>query len=805
MGVNSRTVVVIFMCQAQWLAFQAAAQSPSCCHRIACSKKSKHLETADLVLQQLPTIQFQHMSLRLKRTKREWVIPAINFPENDRGPYPKYLVKIKSSNHDKMEISYKISGPGADEPPEAVFTVDRRYGVLYVTQSLDREKIPRYTLLAHAMNDGVKAEEPMELIINVVDQNDNPPKFTQNVFYGRVSEDAEKDDIITKVTAEDKDDPNSINAIIRYRIEAQVPQTPEKEMFTVNPVSGVISVKAGGLDRETHPQYKLLIEAADMEGDGLASTCTVIISVTDSNDNAPEFTVPSISTSVLENEAGVEIIRLMVTDKDELGSPNANSKYSIIKGNKWGDFNISTGPSKMEGILTTAKELNFESTPVFTLLVLVTNEAPFSVPVSTSTATVSITVVDKNEPPVFSPAEIHVSILEDAEVGSFVVDLRAKDPDTARKQRLSYGLHNDTARWLSVDKDTGSVTVRSSLDRESYYIQDSKYTVIVLSYDNDTIPATGTGTLVLSLLDVNDQHPVIRQRKVRLCNSNPSPALLDIVDLDGPSHTAPFTVELQGDHRINWTVSTNGNVAALAPKRELSPGDYSVLMRVYDTDMLYQDSTLVIEVCQCEGAVSTCFIPRSAPQMRATSLTTTVLGVIFGLLLLLLLMLLLLRRRTRLKKDGALLDDIPRDNILYYNEEGGGEDDQRYDLNQLHRVSNRPEVFSTDVFPSVQSQPSYRLQPQANEEIGKFIEDNLHAADGDPTAPPYDSLLVFDYEGIGSEASSLSSICSSDSDEDQDFDGLWHWGPRFSRLADLYRSRIEDDDTQTLPGKTEWV
>lgn len=74
-------------------------------------------------------------------------------------------------------------------------------------------------------------------------------------------------------------------------------------------------------------------------------------------------------------------------------------------------------------------------------------------------------------------------------------------------------------------------------------------------------------------------------------------------------------------------------MAALAPRRELAPGDYKVLLRLYDAGLLHQDSTLDVEVCQCRGDVSTCFIPSSAaPRLISPSVLTSTLGATFCLL-----------------------------------------------------------------------------------------------------------------------------------------------------------------------------
>lgn len=66
------------------------------------------------------------------------------------------------------------------------------------------------------------------------------------------------------------------------------------------------------------------------------------------------------------------------------------------------------------------------------------------------------------------------------------------------------------------------------------------------------------------------------------------------------------------------------------------------------------------------------------------------------------------------------------------------------------------------------------------------LPQGLEVADSDPSVPPYDTALIYDYEGDGSVAGTLSSILSSLGDEDQDYSCLRDWGPRFARLADLY-------------------
>ncbi|XP_072452164.1 B-cadherin isoform X2 [Chiloscyllium punctatum] len=725
----------------------------------------------------------------LRRKKREWIIPTINFPENERGKYPKFVIQIKSSRQKEIALQYFIIGPGADEPPRGLFTIKSDDGSISVHSPLDREQKDSYKLTAIAKDlEGVIVEQPVDITIKVIDQNDNRPEFTSSTFYGYIAEGATPGTSFMNVTATDKDQPDTANGIIRYSIVSQTPELPSSKMFTISSETGLISVQSGGLDRELVNKYTLTIRAADLEGNGMFTDANAIITVTDTNDNAPQFETKEVIVDVRENENDYDVTTLSITDKDAFNSPGWKANYSIVFGNERQQFAMETDLHN-NGVLKLVKPLDYERSKHHRVIIEVRNQIPLTSTMPLSSATVVINVLDVNEAPIFDPETKRDIKPENLPVGSTVTSCSAKDPDNAQDQIVSYRMGSDPAKWFEIESDTGIIKLVKEMDRESPFVEDSKYTATILAYDNGSPSATGTGTLILQLEDVNDNPPIAIASTNLVCNHNPLPVNVTIMDKDIPPNTFPYIVQPTHGAESNWTIkpTENNEVVMLLLQKTVEPGQYEVPLKITDSGkpQLSQLTGLPIKVCDCHenGGCK----DRIAGAAFGISGILAILGAILALLLLVLLLLLFVKRRRNVKKEPLLPEEDVRDNIYYYDEEGGGEEDQDYDLSQLHRgLDARPEVVRNDVAPLLLA-PQYRPRPANPDEIGNFIDENLKTADNDPTAPPYDSLLVFDYEGGGSEAESLSSVNSStNSDLDQDYDHLNNWGPRFKKLAEMY-------------------
>uniref|UniRef100_A0A671W214 Cadherin 2, type 1, N-cadherin (neuronal) n=1 Tax=Sparus aurata TaxID=8175 RepID=A0A671W214_SPAAU len=779
---------------------------------------SLQVQPSDATLtQRVPEILFPWRSTvvrgdgSLRRLKRDWVIPPINVPENSRGQFPEDLVRIRSDRDKNRMLRYSVTGPGADQPPNGIFIINPISGQLSVTKPLDREHISNFHLRAHAVDlNGNQVENPIDIVINVIDQNDNRPEFTHTIFNGSVPEGSKPGSFVMTVTAVDKDDPKTANGMLRYKILSQNPQSPSSNIFTINNKTGDIITVAAGLDREKVTQYTLIIQATDMEGNptyGLSNTATTIIRITDVNDNPPEFTTDTFFGEVHENRVNVIVANLTVTDKDQPHTQAWSAVYRITAGDPTGRFSIPTDPTSNEGLLTVVKPIDYELTRSFMLTVEAENEVALARGIHLprqSTATISVQILDINESPEFSPSPKSIKLEEGLTARSRLTTFTAQDPDRSMRQTVRYSKMYDPANWLEIDPVNGQISTIAILDRESPYVKNNLYNVTFMASDNGIPPASGTGTLQVYLLDINDNAPHVFPPEVEMCEK-PDPDGINITasDPDLTPNAGPFAFELASrpsDVRRNWTLSRiNGEYAQLRLRiGSLASGIYKVPIMITDSGNLPMSNTsyLKVKVCQCDHHGDCVDMERIIAAGLGTGAIIAILICIIILLVLVLLFVMWMKRRDKERQAKQLLidpEDDVRDNILKYDEEGGGEEDQDYDLSQLQQ----PDALESDGVKvgirRMDERPlhhdhQYPLRSAAPHpgDIGDFIHEGLKAADNDPTAPPYDSLLVFDYEGSGSTAGSLSSLHSSSSCGDQDYDYLGDWGPRFRRLADLY-------------------
>nr|XP_015812315.2 cadherin-2 [Nothobranchius furzeri] len=754
----------------------------------------------------------QKVESQLKRMKRDWVIPPINVPENSRGPFPLELVRIRSDHDKNRSLRYSVTGPGADQPPTAIFTIDPISGELSVNKPLDRELISSFHLRAHAVDlNGNQVENPIDIMINVIDMNDNRPEFTHQIWNGTVPEGSKPGTFVMTVTSVDRDDPKTANGMLRYKILSQTPESPTANMFTINNKTGGIITVAAGLDREKVPQYTLIIQATDMEGNptfGLSNTATAVIRVTDINDNPPEFTAEMFFGEVPENRVNVIVANLTVTDKDQPNTPAWNAVYKITGGDPTGRFSVPTDPTTNEGLVTVVKPIDYEISRTYVLTVEARNEVPLARgihPPRQSTATVSIRVIDVNESPYFDPNPKLIKLEEGMMPESTLTTFTAQDPDRFMQQSIRYSRLFDPANWLRIDPNTGRLTTIAVLDRESPYVKNSLYNATFLATDSGNPPASGTGTLQIFLQDINDNAPKVFPQEKEICEK-PEPNAINITAVDGDlsPNAGPFAFELAhrpSEVRRNWTITRiSGDYAQVSLKiGYLESGIYDVPIIITDSGSLPMSNTsyLRIKVCQCDINGDCTDQQHIIAAGLGTGAIISILLCIIILLILVLMFVVWMKRRDKERQAKQLLidpEDDVRDNILKYDEEGGGEEDQDYDLSQLQQ----PDTLEPDAIKPVgirrlderplHPEPQYPMRTAAPHpgDIGDFINEGLKAADNDPTAPPYDSLLVFDYEGSGSTAGSLSSLNSSSSGGDQDYDYLNEWGPRFRKLADMY-------------------
>uniref|UniRef100_A0A665X9T2 Cadherin domain-containing protein n=1 Tax=Echeneis naucrates TaxID=173247 RepID=A0A665X9T2_ECHNA len=727
------------------------------------------------------------------RHKRSWVWNQFFVLEEYTGNEPLYVGKLHSDvDKGDGKVKYVLSGEGAT----SIFTIDENTGDIHATKRLDREAQAYYTLQAQAVDrlTNLPVEPKSEFVVKVQDINDNEPKFLDGPYLAGVPEMSPLGTMVVQVAATDADDPTYGNsARVVYSIIHGQPY------FSVEPKTGVIRTALPNMDRETRDQYVLVIQAKDMVGQmgGLSGTTSVTVTLTDVNDNPPRFTHKSCQYTVLESLPVQSVVaRIKAADAD-IGS-NAEMDYRIMDGDGLGMFNITTDEDTQEGVIILLKPLDFETKSSFSLRVEATNRnidsnflslGPFS-----DTTSVKVTVEDVNEPPIFSAPLSKMVVSEDAKVGTSIGKVSAHDPDTSSSAiRYSIDRNTDLERYFNVDALSGVISTAKPLDREAN------------SVHNLTIFAIESRIALITVLDINDNAPVFAiDYETILCeNAMPGQVIQTIsaVDKDEPLSGHRFYFRLLSPFSFFFLLFLADNTASILTKRggfrrqEQPVYRLPVLIVDSGSPALSSTNTLSVRVCDCnaDGVALSC----GAVAYTATGLSTGALLAILGCIITLLVMVLLIVTMRRRRKEPLILEeerDI-RENIVRYDDEGGGEEDtEAFDMVTLRNLNViRDPNVRRDVTPDTPTffhytsatRPSYKSLPD-NVVFREFIWERLKDADVDPSAPPYDSLQTYAFEGSGSVAESLSSLESLSTDSDQNYDYLTNWGPRFKKLADLY-------------------
>ncbi|XP_061029956.1 cadherin-8 isoform X2 [Eubalaena glacialis] len=744
----------------------------------------------------------------LNRSKRGWVWNQMFVLEEFSGPEPILVGRLHTDlDPGSKKIKYILSGDGAG----TIFQINDITGDIHAIKRLDREEKAEYTLTAQAVDweTNKPLEPPSEFIIKVQDINDNAPEFLSGPYHATVPEMSILGTSVTNVTATDADDPVYGNsAKLVYSILEGQPY------FSIEPETAIIKTALPNMDREAKEEYVVVIQAKDMGGHsgGLSGTTTLTVTLTDVNDNPPKFAQSLYHFSVPEDVVlGTAIGRVKANDQD-IGE-NAQSSYDIIDGDGTALFEITSDAQAQDGIIRLRKPLDFETKKSYTLKVEAANvhtdprfssRGPFK-----DTATVKIVVEDADEPPVFSSPTYLLEVHENAALNSMIGQVTARDPDiTSSPIRFSIDRHTDLERQFNVNADDGKITLATPLDRELSMWHN--ITIIATEISNpDQISRV---PVAIKVLDVNDNAPEFASEyEAFLCeNGKPGQVIQTVsaMDKDDPKNGHYFLYSLLPEmvNNPNFTIKKNedNSLSILAKHNGFNRQKQEVyLLPIIISDSgnppLSSTSTLTIRVCGCssDGVVQSCNVEA---YVLPIGLSMGALIAILACIILLLVIVVLFVTLRRHKNEPLIIkdDEDVRENIIRYDDEGGGEEDtEAFDIATLQNPDGINGFLPRkDIKPDLQFMPRQGLAPvPSGVDVDEFINVRLHEADNDPTAPPYDSIQIYGYEGRGSVAGSLSSLESTTSDSDQNFDYLSDWGPRFKRLGELYSVGESDKET----------
>ncbi|KAF5905708.1 neural-cadherin-like [Clarias magur] len=414
-----------------------------------------------------------------------------------------YVVITVTANDEDEGANAKLRYQITSGNTMGTFDVEPEIGTIFIAQRLDYERVQRYHLRLVA-SDG-KWENQTVVVINIINQNDEAPIFSQTEYHTSVTEELIELPVpVLEVSATDPDQEADQSAV-RYSLHGQGAGSE----FTIEELTGKIYAQKR-LDREERSAWRFLVLATDENGDGLTGFADVWVEVRDINDNAPQFLCASegcFMGHVPENSpADTSIMEMQATDLDDpKTSKNAVLTYRIVQ-NVRNEINLnlfSINPATGT-IYTVLRSLDREVEDHYYVVVEARDGGGLS-----GTGTATIVVSDVNDhPPVFTQRVYMATMAEDLDINSQVLAVAATDGDEGENSVMTFSIiggDDDRKFFIETDKGNrqGVVRLKKKIDFEKPHERTFNLTVKVEDADFYSL-----AYCVIHVEDSNDHAPV---------------------------------------------------------------------------------------------------------------------------------------------------------------------------------------------------------------------------------------------------------------------------------------------------------
>ncbi|KAK0095182.1 hypothetical protein PV326_009029, partial [Microctonus aethiopoides] len=373
----------------------------------------------------------------------EFTQDSYNVSVSEAASFGTSILKVITRDNDteiNHEVVYAIQNDTQNS--NDLFHIDPEEGIIFLKRSLDHETADSHHFTVIATDRGIPSlSSTAHIWVTVIDMNDNPPKFEQPSYTCSLSEEAERGQFVTVVTASD---PDYIDEKLTYTIIGG----NDQQTYSIDQSTGIITL----INMQNFGEQKLTMLNVSVTDGVYTSFTRVKIEILPANNHSPKFANPLIEVSVMENQMPGRLVATVLAIDEDFGD-YGNVVYSIPSAMMRDIFDIN----RLSGEIVTKKKLDRETQKIYEIVVMATDDGGRS-----GFITVRVKVGDENDnPPIFFLREYKTSVYSNISANIPFAKVKAYDIDDEEAAKIEYSIFEpqdlDMKNIFGINPETGGV------------------------------------------------------------------------------------------------------------------------------------------------------------------------------------------------------------------------------------------------------------------------------------------------------------------------------------------------------------